>query len=354
MLENSRDTVILLPSYQPEKTLIVLSKALSGHGFTVLIVDDGSGDDFKYIFDECSGWSTVVSYPINKGKGEALKVGFSYIVDNFKNTKYVITADGDGQHRIQDILKINEKIIEKNIAIIGERKFDVKVPLKSKLGNGLSRFTQALCTYRYMHDNQCGLRAFPISLLPKLIQIGGARYEYEMKVLNYLQISETPFQGVYIQTIYEEGNKTSHFKPVKDTLLIQGSIFMSGLLNFLSYLIGLTAAILFYELVFKNGGLYPIPVSYEVATIIASPIALIFQILLTLFVFKPKVISKCVFRLILFHIIMLISEIITVSLFSRVCGFPIWASYILCLPLVAIPIYYLIKGIGLVYNSQVE
>ncbi len=354
MPNDSKNTVVLLPSYQPEETLITLSKALSGHGFKILIIDDGSGEDYKYIFDECQNWSKVISYPINKGKGDALKIGFAYVKDHMKDIEYVITADGDGQHRIQDILRIHDRISLKHISIIGERKFDVKVPLKSRLGNGLSRFTQALCTCRCMRDNQCGLRAFPTSLLPKLIKIGGSRYEYEMKVLNFLQLCEIPYQCIYIQTIYEGDNKTSHFKPIKDTLLIQGSIFKCGLINFISYLVGLVAAILLYELAFKEGGTYPIAISYELATIIASPISLLFQIFITLITFRPKVISRCVFRLTLFNLIMLVSEVLTVVLFSRVCGLPLWLSYIICLPLIAIPLYYLIKGIGLVYSSQLE
>ena len=177
----------------PEKTLINLSRGLSLEGFKILVVDDGSGEQYKDIFEEVKQYATVLSYPKNKGKGEALKYGYKYCLDNLVDYKYVITVDGDGQHRIDDVVRVYEKINSRNVSVIGVRKFDVKVPIKSKIGNVLSKFNQALVTNRFMQDNQCGLRAFPYSILPDMIKILGSRYEYEMNVLTYLLVKEIPF-----------------------------------------------------------------------------------------------------------------------------------------------------------------
>lgn len=352
MDKNYSECTILLPSYQPDKILISLSKALADLKFEVLIVNDGSDESFQYIFDECEKWAKVISYPINRGKGEALKIGFKYILEKYKKCRYVITADGDGQHCIQDIVATYDKVATKKVTIIGERNFNGKVPLKSTLGNSLSRFSQALCTYRYMVDNQCGLRAFPISLLPKLVHIHGSRYEYEMKVLNYLQMKEIPFLPIEVQTIYENNNATSHFRPVRDTLLIQGSIFLCGLINLLTFVFGLLSTTLFYEFIFKEGALRPSPISIELSLFISAPITLLFQLFLVLIIFRPKNFGKATFRFSLFRIIVLIFELIIVSFFTRVCNLPIYGAYLLCLPICMLPIYFLIKGIGVVYNSQ--
>ena len=166
-----KDGVILLPSYQPEETLVNLSRGLSLEGFFVLVVDDGSGEKYSHIFEKCKKYATVIGYEKNQGKGHAIKFGYKYCLDNLKDYNYVVTADGDGQHRIDDIVRIYERVKRQNVSIIGVRKFDVKVPIKSKLGNTLSKFNQSLVTARYMHDNQCGLRAFPYSILPDMIDI---------------------------------------------------------------------------------------------------------------------------------------------------------------------------------------
>ena len=251
--------IILLPSYQPEETLVNLSRGLKLEGFEILIVDDGSGLKYADIFERCKQYATVIGYENNQGKGNAIKYGYKYCLDNLKDYKYVVTADGDGQHRIDDIVRIAKRVYKENVSIIGVRKFDVKVPLKSKVGNTLSKFNQSLVTARYMHDNQCGLRAFPYSILPEMIKIFGSRYEYEMNVLTYLQVKELPFQCLRIQTIYENNNSGSHFRPIQDTLRIQTSILLYGLINIFMY-IGLAIANFF---VFKYVD-FGMPINLEI------------------------------------------------------------------------------------------
>ena len=344
-----KNSIVLIPSYQPEEVLTLLAKTLSDLGFKVVVVDDGGGKTYEHIFKECEKYADVVVHSANKGKGAALKTGFKYILEHYPEYDNVITADGDGQHRIQDIVLMYEKALKKNTPIIGERKFDVKVPLRSKVGNDMSKFTQALCTYRYMHDNQCGLRLFPVSLLKKLIKIRGNRYEYEMRVLTYLQAKEIRYQLMSVQTIYEEGNKSSHFRPFKDTVLIQSSILSYGIINILSFLIGLTSAIIFSLFLFKES-----PLVYELSILCASPIALLFHILINGIVFRPKFPARMVIRLILYEIVVLSAVLVTVTLFTRIAGLYFVISYLITYPLMLFPFYYLIKGVTLVYNSQYE
>ncbi len=346
----NEDILILIPSYEPTEALNVLVNKLSSLSFSLLIIDDGSGENYSSIFAKCEEKAVVLSYKINKGKGYALKYGFKYILDNYKDVKYVLTVDGDGQHSVDDILLMSKEIQEKNKIIIGERLFEGKIPFKSRIGNSLSKFSQGLCTYRYMKDNQCGLRGFPISSLEMLIKIKGSRYEYEMMVLNYLEMKEIPFASMDVSSIYENNNSSTHFRPVKDTLLIQGSILEYGLINLFSFLFGFLAALLFYHFLFSEGAICENPLSYELSTLIASPITLLFQFVLTSLIFKPVRLSRMIFRLVLIKIIMLISEILTVSFFTRICSFNFVGAYLICLPLVLLPLYYLIKGISLVYS----
>lgn len=349
MIDKTNRTIILLPSYQPEETLFVLSKGLNDLGFKVLIVDDGSGENYKHIFDRCKDFSTVISYEENKGKGFALKTGFKYALDKNIDVNYVITADGDGQHTIQDIVKMHEKAVAKNVTIIGERHFEVKTPFKSRIGNAMSRFTQALCTYRYMRDNQCGLREFPTSLLSNLIKISGNRYEYEMNVLTYLMSKEIPFITMRVKTIYEDNNRTTHFRPFKDTLLIQSSILKCGLINLFTMIIGIISSVLLYFYVFSN-----IDINYELSILVSSAITFGIHSLLNLLIYKPKNVARMIFRVFLYEFFLTISLVLSITLFCRICNFEIYWAYLLSYFLMLIPIYYLIKGIGLVYSSQYE
>ena len=102
------ESVILIPAYNPEKTLYTLAKRLKELSFEVLIVNDGSSSKYDNIFKKASEYATVIGYTKNHGKGYALKKGIEYIKNNYKDILGFITADADGQHSIEDIKKITE------------------------------------------------------------------------------------------------------------------------------------------------------------------------------------------------------------------------------------------------------
>jgi putative flippase GtrA len=86
-------------------------------------------------------------------------------------------------------------------------------------------------------DTQTGLRAFPASLLFGLVALRGERYEYEMTVLAYLcRHGNAPLESP-ISTIYTDGNRSSQFNPVRDSMRIYfvllrfyaSSLFSAGL-----------------------------------------------------------------------------------------------------------------------------
>ena len=226
---NNKETVILVPSYEPDELLVNTVKGLFDAGFNVLIVNDGSKSDFDKTFKEASKYAEYIGYEKNHGKGYALKYGYKYILENYKDIKYVITCDGDGQHALNDIIKVNEKLNETNELVLGVRIFDKSVPFRSKVGNIWSRITRGLATKQYTEDDQCGLRGFPVRYLDELIKIRGNRYEYEMNQLTSFQLRQYTIIRVPIEVIYLDNNSRSHFSQFKDTMRIQFKIFFKGL-----------------------------------------------------------------------------------------------------------------------------
>lgn len=345
----AKSAVILIPSYQPEKTLVNLARGLSLEGFNILIVDDGSGEKYSSIFKDAQKYAIVLSYPKNKGKGEALKFGYRYCLANLKEYKYVITVDGDGQHRIDDVVKMYEKISQNNITVIGVRKFDVKVPIKSRVGNLISKFNQALVTNRFMQDNQCGLRAFPYKILTDMVNIFGSRYEYEMNVLTYLLTKEIPFQCMRVQTIYENNNSGSHFRPIQDTLRINSSILLYGLISLFLYIGQALATFLMFNYVD-----FSLPINLELTATISFIGSLILTIILKLAIYRPKYPGKLILRIIIYELLKFIATLVSVSLFVRVLSQNIFLTYFIAYVLTLLPRYYLVKGMGLVYDTNLN
>ena len=245
-------TVVLIPALDPERgpLLDLVSKLLSYDFLFVLLVDDGSSKENKIIFEECKSLGCeLVSYEGNRGKGYALRRGFSEILSKkeFYGEADVITADSDGQHTVEDILKVRaEMLAHRGAFVLGVRDFfseesNKNVPPKSLKGN---RFTSKLFKFmygRWMADTQTGLRGIPYSLLDEATKIKGDRYQYEMKALIKavrcdVEIIETP-----IEVIYVDNNKGTHFRPIRDSLKIIGVLIS----QFLKYsLISLSSSIL--------------------------------------------------------------------------------------------------------------
>jgi len=205
---------ILIPSYCPDEKLVKLVNELMANNLNVLVVDDGSGEDYKAIFDQLK--CEVISYYPNKGKGYALKTGIKHLYDS----DIIVTADSDGQHKVEDIIKVAEACKESKELVLGVRNLNQdNVPFKSKHGNRITSFFFFLRCGQHCKDTQTGLRAIPKSLYDMALNSEGERYEYEMNFLCELAL-KYPFQQVEIETIYENNNEGSHFRPVVDSYRI--------------------------------------------------------------------------------------------------------------------------------------
>lgn len=220
------DYIVLIPAYKPDEKLIKLVQDLKEREIRMHIVDDGSGDDFTPIFEavEQEG-ATVHRYPVNKGKGGALKTGIADILQLEKQPLGIVTADADGQHTPEDISRIiNEMKQRPNTLIIGGRKFVGDVPLRSKVGNGITRFVYFISTGNRIHDTQTGLRGLPAVMYEDLLTIKGDRYEYEMDMLLKIKSFGVSFYEMPIETVYINGNETSHFHVLRDSWRIYKQI----------------------------------------------------------------------------------------------------------------------------------
>lgn len=95
---------ILIPTYQPDFKLIELINALIVDDYLkkcpIIVIDDGSGSGYKKIFSEIEKNVHFIIYQENRGKGYALKTGFTYILKKLDFIDAVVTIYGDGQHTI--------------------------------------------------------------------------------------------------------------------------------------------------------------------------------------------------------------------------------------------------------------
>ncbi|MGQ3384942.1 GtrA family protein [Glutamicibacter sp. TV12E] len=214
--------ILLIPAYEPDEKLnqLIESLQLKSNETMLVVVDDGSGPESEEIFSYAQRQGAVlVQHPVNMGKGAALKTGFSFIAETFPGHD-VVTADCDGQHAAEDIYAVARQVGCKKSIVLGQREFNGKIPLRSRLGNKATTLFFALSTGTWLNDTQTGLRGFPAEVLGWLGSVDGERYEYELNMLLEARRKNIALESVKIQTIYLNDNESSHFRPIKDSIRI--------------------------------------------------------------------------------------------------------------------------------------
>lgn len=206
---------VLIPTYNNATTIAQVIQSVQAYTDRVLVVNDGSTDNTATVL---AGFKSIaqVSYPVNKGKGYALRQGFKYLQGS--DVKYVITIDSDGQHKPSDLIHFIENIDKHPTAIMmGARDMaQANVPGKSSFGNKFSNFWFKFQTGIDMPDTQTGYRLYPLYLM-KDISLLTNKYELEIEVIvksawRGIEVVAVPIDVYY--PVKEE--RISHFRPFKD------------------------------------------------------------------------------------------------------------------------------------------
>lgn len=229
MKQTFEELVVIIPAYNPDEKLIQTLRALDRAGFSkIILVNDGSGEECVNIFNEAVKileslpGGVLLKHSVNLGQGRSYKTAFNYYLDYFQDTIGVIQCDADGQHHIEDVCMCAKLLLEHPTEfIIGVRDFKHKgIPFRSRFGN--------ICTsivFKYfcginLTDTQTGLKGIPKDIIYYLMEAVGERYEYATSVLLEVKKHNVPIRQFGIKTIYINGNESSHFNPILDSVRI--------------------------------------------------------------------------------------------------------------------------------------
>ena len=270
------DIVIIIPSYKPEREIMMefIGKVKSNFK-NIVVVDDGSGKEYREFFDNLQNEGIVVlRHYINFGKGRGIKTAFNYVLNNYPDILGVVTADCDGQHYIEDIIKCAEKLKENpKKLVIGYRNFDEKqVPFRSRFGNKITRGVFNTFVGIKITDTQSGLRAFGKNTMETFLRTAGERYEYETNMLIDCKEKDIEIAEVPISTVYIKNNSGSHFNPIKDSIIIY-KLFAKYIISSLSsFIVDILLFTLFVSLLPKINlkGITEIVIATILARIISA------------------------------------------------------------------------------------
>lgn len=218
---------VLIPAYKPTPAVVELVTELqaldSGKRIAAyVVVNDGSGDAFSSLFDQLATLPrvTVLPHAVNLGKGAALKGGMNHILTRMPEIQGIVTADADGQHAPENVMMVVRELAARpGRVVLGVREFDPNTPLRSAFGNRLTRLVFRAFTGVAVNDTQTGLRGLPADFCARCLRIPLNGYDFELEAL-ILAGRQSRIVEVPIRTIYIDGNKSSHFNPIRDSLRI--------------------------------------------------------------------------------------------------------------------------------------
>ena len=193
----------LVPAFNEEKNIEeVILRLRKSPKVNSIVIDDGSTDSTAELVKKLG--VTLLRHRTNKGKGEAIKTGFNYILKNHPEAKYIVLIDADMQYLPEEIEKILEPL-EKNEAgfVMGYRNWRA-VPFRHKLGNFVWRVLFNFIFGTNLKDTNCGYMGFTKNAMKKIKKLyGGYIIENTMLVeaiKNKIKIKQVPVTVVYKHT----------------------------------------------------------------------------------------------------------------------------------------------------------
>lgn len=213
---NTLKICVLIPTYNNERTLKRVIDGVLNYTYNIIIVNDGATDSTAHILETYPSLN-IITVQKNKGKGNALRIGFNKAID--LGFDYVITIDSDGQHFPEDIkmfVDALENSENRNLLLIGARNMQQDgVPGKSSFGNKFSNFWFWFETGIKLTDSQSGFRLYPLKAINEL-KLYTSKFELEIEVIVKAAWNGVVVRNIPIQVLYDEKERVSHFRPIKD------------------------------------------------------------------------------------------------------------------------------------------
>jgi glycosyltransferase involved in cell wall biosynthesis len=221
---SGRTIAVVIPAYNEERfigSLVIETLQIVDR---VIVVDDGSSDRTAAVA-RLAG-ADVLIHNRNQGKGVALENGLAYALA--LDVDAVVTMDGDGQHRPNEIPDLVRPILDEEAdMVIGSRFQNVKskIPWWRQIGQHALTYVTNTTSQIRSTDSQSGFRAFSQWAIESMdLRSTGFSVESELQFIareNRWRVIESP-----ITCIYEEKAKRNPFQ--------QGLQVLNGILKLVS------------------------------------------------------------------------------------------------------------------------
>ena len=211
-MENEREKVLaLLPAYNEAAHLGSVLEEVKKYIDDILVVDDGSKDETASIARAAG--VNLLSRGYNLGKGQSLKEGYAWALEN--GYEALIMLDSDGQHDPACIKDFLAKYHDTHAPlIIGARDYQ-EIPLRRRIPNKIGKVLFSAAVGQEIPDNQSGYRMLNRALMERMLKSEEAGYHFEVEMIAVCIANNWKIEWVRIPTIYgDEKSKQNPFDQI--------------------------------------------------------------------------------------------------------------------------------------------
>ena len=230
-----RDNIaVVIPALNEALRIRGVVEGALAHCDRVIVIDDGSDDGTSEAIADLP--ITLLRHASRMGKGAGLRDGFAEALR--QGALAVVTMDGDGQHRAEDIPRLLDAGNRRpGWIVIGARlRRRANQPLYRRLANEFGDWGIAWGTGYQVADSQSGQRLYPANVCALAGQgIPGEDFVFEAQVvMSAAQELGTRCVSVPIEARYNQIHgapdfRPSHFRPLRDLWRITSHIVMQCL-----------------------------------------------------------------------------------------------------------------------------
>ena len=210
---DARRVAVVIPALNEELRIREVVEGALAHCPNVIVVDDGSDDGTVAALDGLP--ITLLRHPSRQGKGAGLRHGFAEALR--QGHAAVISMDGDGQHRAEDIPRlIAAANRHPGWLVIGARlRKRANQPVHRRLANEFGDWGVAWGTGYQIADSQSGQRLYPADVCRLACSgIPGEDFVFEAQVLiSAAQQLGTRCVSVPIEARYSLVHGAPQFRP---------------------------------------------------------------------------------------------------------------------------------------------
>lgn len=208
-VDDQSDVWLVVPVFNEAPVIAEVVRHAAKTFPNIVCVDDGSRDDSSHQIGTTS--ARLVRHPVNLGQGAAIQTGIEYAREQ-PGARYFVTFDADGQHQVDDVLRMVARLRSEDLDIVVGSRFrggDTHVPLLKRIVLKTAVKISPRGRRLGLTDSHNGLRAFNRTVAEQIDitsnGMGHAPEIVEMIDTHQWRVAEEPVDILYTEYSLAKG-----------------------------------------------------------------------------------------------------------------------------------------------------